>query len=187
MSGSPSSGAWLTSQADRAERLAGKVITGWTGVEMAITEDTGTGAEFGHDDADCVQLLSLTAMLADGTAASFTTYQDDCLFGQLIGDSDPAAGRQWTGIYRARHLAEFPAGPVSGIRLHAEQGTHAELLLMIAGRKLLLIAGEICGAPAGALEWHRFDESVLAFTSTAAADRVPWTPARAATATWTCS
>jgi hypothetical protein len=175
--------AWLADQALLVERLAGQVVSGWCGVEMAIRETAETGPQFGDHEVGSVQLVYLVASLKTDAVASFTTYQDDDLFGLRIGDSDPISGHHWAGIYRARHLTELPTGTVEDIRLHAEEGVHDELLLTIAGARLLLIAGEIYENNDSSLGWHRFDESVLAFTNIAAADRVAWIPARTSTAT----
>ena len=176
-------GAWLADQALLFERLAGQVVRDWRGVEMATRDTAGTGPQFGGHEGGCVQLVHLVASLKTGAVASFSTYQDDDLFGLRIGDSNPVSGHHWAGIYRARRLTELPAGPVENVRPHAEEGVQAELLLTIAGARLLLIAGELYENNDSSLRWHRFDESVLAFTGIAAADRVAWRPARASTAT----
>lgn len=78
---------------------------------------------------------------------------------------------------------EFSTGTVEDVRLHAEEGVHDELPLTIEGASLLLIAAKIYENNDSSLEWHRFDESVLAFTNIPAADRLAWMPARASTAT----
>ena len=176
-------GGWLAGQTALAGRLAGQVVSRWHGAEMAVSEEGQAGPQFGGPQLGCVQLAHLVASLETGAVASFTTYQDDGQFGLRIGDSDGISGHHWAGIYRARLLAEFPVGPVEEARLHAEREVHDELLLTIAGARLLLIAAEIHEGNDGSLEWHRLDESLLAFTSIAAADRVSWIPARTPTAT----
>jgi hypothetical protein len=131
------------------------------------------------DDFDAEAWLADQAVLFERLAGQVVC---DC-FGLRIGDSDSISGHHWAGIYRARRLAELPTGTVEDVRLHAEEGVRDKLLLTIACARLLLIAGEIYENNDSSLGWHRFDESVLAFTSIAAADRVAWIPARTSTAT----
>jgi hypothetical protein len=58
----------------------------------------------------------------------------------------------------------------------------AEVTLAIAGRELLLIAGETSENWDGGFDLLRFDESVLVFTDPTVADRLDWRPARPARA-----
>ena len=70
------------------------------------------------------------------------------------------------------------ARPVAEVTVYGDEGVVAEVLLVIGGRPLLLIAGELYETWTDDLEFHRLDESVLAFTDLGAADRVAWTTSR---------
>lgn len=172
---------WVAERAGEFVSLRGRHIASWTGVEMALRDNAPGGApQFDDPQVPCLQLLGLQASLQDGGVLSVTTYHDDdcfglrsCLEAKLGDDNAP-----WEGIYRRRPLAELPAGAVGEVSVFADEGVIAEVRLEIGTRPLLLIAGELDETPAGALLFHRLDESVLVFTDPAATEAVPWTTSR---------
>ncbi|GGU31286.1 hypothetical protein [Lentzea flava] len=175
---------WLTDRAREFASLRGTHVESWVGVEWALREDVpGTGPQFHDPSVPFLQLWGLQAVLADGQGVSVGTYQHDTDFGLWI---DPWADfrgklqdeRLWTGSTRWRALTELPTGHVDEVTVVVDEGVLAEVLLRIAGRPLLLMAGEASETEEGGLTFLRLDESVLAFTDPAAADLIPWNPPR---------
>jgi hypothetical protein len=159
-------------------RLRGRRITSWTGVEMALREESAEGVPQFEDPAvPCRQLLSLDASLDDGSVVRVGTYEDDTRWGLRL---HPAAAEYAVGgIYRRRALPELPTGEIGGVSTFVDEGVLAEVVLRIQGRPLLLMAGELYESGKGPLlSFVRLDESVLAFTDPSAADSVAWVPAR---------
>jgi hypothetical protein len=170
--------AWLRDRADEFIAMRGRVVRGWYGIEMAVREG-GDGPEFGGPDVPCLQLVVLNAQLAGGPALAVHTYQNDCECGLILAPPIDAGPYQ-DGIYRARSLPELPVGPVDEVAVRVDGGVLAEVLLRIGRRDLLLVAGEAYEDSDGGLSWHRFDESVLAFTEPTAAEALTWAPPREA-------
>lgn len=154
--------------------LRGSRVDSWSGVEMALRE---TGPQFEDPEVEFLQLLGLRA--SGDTPWTVGTYQHDTAWGLWLG-ADPAISDDvcWTGIYRWRELPELPTGVIDHVDVVVEDELVAEVSLRFGTRTLLLMAGEVHETMTGGLSYHRFDESVLAFTNPAAADRVPWVPAR---------
>ncbi|RZS44976.1 hypothetical protein EV193_101857 [Herbihabitans rhizosphaerae] len=155
--------------------LRGRRVDAWDGVEMALREN---GPQFEDPRVPCLQLLSVRASLDDDSAVSVTTYQNDAVFGLVVRSEAQLDEGHWDGIYRVRQLTELPTGRVEQVAVVVDEGVLAEVRLLIDARPLLLMAGELHETVTGDLVFHRLDESVLAFTDPAAADRVSWTPPR---------
>jgi hypothetical protein len=121
---------------------------------------------------------ALQASFADGGSLRIGVDQDDDRWGlwpRPEADARFEDGTVWDGIYRRRTLTELPIGPVEQVTTAVEDGLLTEVGLRVDGRPLLLIAGEAWETADGGLEFHRLDESVLAFTDPAAAARIRWT------------
>jgi hypothetical protein len=94
--------------------LAGQVVRGWHGVEMAVRGDEpGSIIQFASHDDPCLQLVRLTAEFASDELVTFTTDQDIDVFALLWrpGGSESLSSRS-EGIYRSRRLPELPIGLV---------------------------------------------------------------------------
>ncbi|MEH1013443.1 hypothetical protein V6U90_10050 [Micromonospora sp. CPCC 206060] len=176
---------WLAERLQEFAQLAGRRITSWTGVEMALREAAdGHGAQFADPSVPCLQLLILDATLADGAAVTIGTYQDDTEWGLWLrptsGDGGDEDHAELAEIFRSRPLTELPTGWIDTVSPLVEHGVLAEVTLYIDGRPLLLIAGEVQESPQDQLLLHRLDESVLVFTDPAAAASLDWIPDRPA-------
>ncbi|MFC4080080.1 hypothetical protein [Amycolatopsis samaneae] len=174
--------SWLADTVRAFTALRGTHVRSWTGVEMALREETPDGPQFEDPDVPCLQLLSLHAEL-DSTTTYFATHQDDDVWGLWLpsptdAQRQDAERNDWHGIYRARPLAELPTGRVDQVALVTDEQVVAEVLLHIDGRPLLLLAGELYETAGDTLRYHRLDESVLAFTDPGAAGELNWTPPR---------
>ncbi|MFI6099493.1 hypothetical protein ACIA8G_28385 [Lentzea sp. NPDC051213] len=179
--------SWRAGWAGDFADLRGRRVESWVGVEWALREDVpGSGPQF-HDPAvPCLQLWGLQAVFDDGGLFSICTYDDEAVSGLWRNRSEEFDAKlhdssRWAedgGVTRWRALRELPVGEVEEVTAYADEGQLAEVLLVIGGRPLLLMAGELYETWEDELEFHRLDESVLAFTDPAAAERVPWTPSR---------
>lgn len=185
--------SWRADRAREFAELRGRHVASWIGVEFALREDVpGIGPQFHDPQVPCLQLSGLQAMLDDGglfTVGTYEHYVRDAVcglwrhqeFDGRIQDpsrwADPGGGTRW------RVLSELPAGPVDEVTVYGDEGVLAEVLLVIGGRPLLLMAGELYETWTDDLEFHRLDESVLVFTDPAAAELISWsTPRRGLTA-----
>ena len=179
-------GVWASSlteeQARGIERLLGRTVTSWVGIEMAILETGTDGAPVFEDDrVPCLQLMRLTATLDTDETFAFVTAQNETEFGLWrVPDSQAFATDDPQSIYRQRVLVDLPTGDITKTSIRSsEAGDIAEVELHFGDSALLLIAGEVWEERGDALSFHRFDESVLAFTDPSAADRINWIPPRA--------
>ncbi|WP_447008250.1 hypothetical protein ACRAKI_17950 [Saccharothrix isguenensis] len=174
--------AWVAETSRDFTSLRGRRVESWVGVEMALRESVAGGApQFDDPEVPCLQLLGLQASLDHCGVLTVSVHQDHDVFG-LWPRSHPEVRfqdeGQWNGIYRWRALTELPTGHVEYVAAFVDKGVLAEVGLRIDGRPLLLVAGELEETSEGGLLFHRLDESVLVFTDTAAAARVPWTTSR---------
>ena len=169
---------WVANRVREFASLRGHRIRSWTGVEMALRERAAAGGPQFEDSAvPCLQLLSLHASLDDAVVA-FGTYQDNDVFGLRIQPAANGEQNHWHGIFRSRPLAELPIGQVDRVSVFLDEEAVAEVLLHVDARPLLLMAGELYESMQGKLQFHRFDESILAFTQPSAAETVDWIPPR---------
>ncbi|GAA0454015.1 hypothetical protein Aca07nite_66600 [Actinoplanes capillaceus] len=169
---------WLRDQAAVFLALRGRVVGSWQGVEMAVRGGDEGEPEYEGPDVPCLQLLLLDAVMADGAAVSIDTYQNDCYFGLWAKPQARCEGDDWGRGYRRRALTELPTGPVEEVSVYLDGEILAEVSLRIAGRELLLVAGESDEDWSGELTWRRLDESVLVFTDPEAVAKVRWVPDR---------
>lgn len=168
------------------EALAGRIVAGWVGIEMAIRDEDADGAPQFHDPLVPVLQLSLLQVdFVDGP--SWTLAPDfvvDDVWGLHVRAEEPIESSRLTraeGTYRARRLDELPVGEVHGVEVVVgEAGEIAEVRVRIGGRDLLLMAGEIEETWTERLRYVRGDLSVLVFTDPAAADGIDWYPPRGA-------
>ncbi|MFD4676650.1 hypothetical protein ACFWNN_43510 [Lentzea sp. NPDC058450] len=184
---------WTAERVQEFADLSGQTVKAWIGVEFALREDVpDAGPHVYHDPAvPCLQLWGLQAHLADNTRFGISNYQNDDHFGlhhpqepdfdARLQNPDwwrePFQGTRW------RELPELPTGRIEEATVLGDEGMVAEVHLLIGGRPLWLIAGELEETWEGTLEFHRLDESVLAFTDPADVERISWRPPRAGLAT----
>ncbi|MEU3642628.1 hypothetical protein AB0E59_04530 [Lentzea sp. NPDC034063] len=166
--------------------LRGRRVESWVGVEWALREDVpGSGPQFHDPEVPCLQLWGLQAVLGDGLF-SICTFDEETVSGLWRNRHEGFEAKlQDSGLWdepgdctRWRALSELPVGSIDEVTAYAEHDVLAEVLLVVGGRPLLLMAGELHETGTGGLEFHRLDESVLAFTAPAAADRVAWNTSR---------
>ena len=176
---------WIAQRVREFGQLRGQQITAWTGVEMALQEEIATGGQQFEDPAvPCLQLLTLGALLGDGTFVTVGTYQDDSAWGLWLRRAASDYSADWAGmagmagIYRMRTLSELPTGEVDDVSTYLDEEVLAEVVLHIRGRPLLLMAGELYESAQERLVFTRCDESVRVFTNRSAAESVNWVPER---------
>jgi hypothetical protein len=164
---------------DEIAQFVGSDVRGWRGMEMAVRGETEPDIEFSSHEAPCLQLAYLTAELDDADVVTVDTYQDDGGFGlRWLPGQEPSRADD-DGIFRWRSLPELPTGYVETVLVRVEEDVIVELSLLIGGHPLLLVAGEAWENWDGSITWHRFDESVLAFTDPSKAEAIQWIPSRA--------
>jgi hypothetical protein len=172
---------WLLELAQDFVELVGSRVVSWRGTEMALRgEDGGHDgpAVFRDPGVALLQLTFLTAVLEDGTVRTVDTdFQTDAEWG-LVLRAERRELHDADGVFRPAYNLALPTGAVTEVRVFEEFGTVSEVLLRLGGHPLLLIAGEVYPTWTERLEFHRFDESVLAFVDPAAADAVEWFPPR---------
>jgi hypothetical protein len=169
---------WLSDRTTEFEKLAGRAVVGWRGVEMALRENTTTGPQFSDPNVPCLQLARLDLTLDATDRQTIDTYQDEVGFGLRLTASAPSSGsEEWDGIYREREI-DLPAGRINAVTVRLDEGTVAEVAVSIGDVTLLLIAAELYELNDGSLEWHRLDESVAVFTEPSEADKIKWLPPR---------
>ncbi|WP_330277594.1 hypothetical protein OG205_19185 [Lentzea sp. NBC_00516] len=166
--------------------LRGRRVESWVGVEWALRADVpGSGPQFHDPEVPCLQLWGLQAVLGDGLF-SICTFDEEAVSGLWRNRHEEFEAKLQDSVLwdepgdctRWRALSELPVGPIDEVTVYGDEGVVAEVLLVIGGRPLLLIAGELYETWTDDLEFHRLDESVLAFTDLAAADRVAWSTPR---------
>ncbi|MHA3702906.1 hypothetical protein ACXR2U_12080 [Jatrophihabitans sp. YIM 134969] len=161
-----------TEAVDSFERLRGDVVAAWSGTEWALDGgEDGTPAVFEHPAVPFQQLWALDLVLAAGGRRTVRTYQDGTAFGLYVGEplTPPPPG----GMARPARLA-LPTGRLDVLDVRIDDDVVAEVLLGVAGREVLLLAGEVEPTRGGGLEFVRCDESVLVFDDPAVADTVSW-------------
>lgn len=178
---------WTAARAQEFAELRGRRVESWVGVEWALREDVpGSGPRFLDPAVPCLQLWGLQAVLDGGGLFSVCTYDNDTLCGLWRNRhadfetklqnprrwDEPGHGTSW------RALSELPVGQVEQVTAFADHGMLAEVSLMIGGRPLLLVAGELYETWEDTLDFHRLDESVLVFTDLGAAEGISWKPPR---------
>ncbi len=169
---------WMIEQTRMLTSLRGRGIERWDGVELALWDNDSDIPRFSDATFPFLHLFSLRAAMTDGAALTITTYQEDANFGLRSFPDARFDDQRWEGIYRWRALPELPVGPVDQVAVFADEDVVAEMDLRIGGQPLLLVAGELDGAPDDELLLHRLDDAVLAFTDLAAAENAPWSSPR---------
>jgi hypothetical protein len=171
--------SWLADRIAEFDRLRGSQIESWSGVEMALREETAEcGPQFADPAVPCLHMLVLNVRLGGNTQATVHTCQDDDVWGLRLGESADSTTAEWTGIYRLRELSSLPIGEIDDVSVVIDEGVLAEVILCIRGRPVLLMAGEVYEAGRDRLRLVRLDESVLVFTDLSAAESADWHPQR---------
>ena len=179
--GRVSESKWVRSQRKAAESLFGATVNAWHGIEMAIRDKGPDGQpQFEALEVECLQLWRLELELAENTIVAVSTYQHNDLWGLQFNRAAEFAGFESDGIFRHRLLSELPMGEIEAvsIRRAVPHLDVAEVVLEIAGQKVILLAGEIEEHGRGRLGFRWMDESVLVFTDPAAIESTSWTPHR---------
>lgn len=150
---------------------------------MALRGEPATAVVFREPEVPFLQFHTLEAVDSIGRRHRFQTYQNDTQWGLCVRTVETSEQRllesEWTGIYRlTAPVDELPTGMVEQVNLLIEDGDIEEVTLVIDSKPLLLVAGEVWEMTQNRLEFHRFDESVLAFTDQATAEEIEWIPAR---------
>ncbi|MFC3382603.1 hypothetical protein [Couchioplanes azureus] len=165
---------------DEFDRLRGRHVTSWSGVEMALRDEApdGGGPQFEDPAISCLQMLIVGVGFGDGPLLTVHTYQDDDVCGLRMGANADYLSAEWTGIYRLRDLSMLPTGEIEEVSVVLDEGVVAEVVLRVRGRPVVLMAGEAYEVGGDRLRLVRLDESVLVFTDLAAVESVDWHPER---------
>ncbi|MEU4240494.1 hypothetical protein [Actinoplanes sp. NPDC026619] len=170
--------SWVADRIQEFDRLRGRWVKAWSGVEMALREEAalGGGPQFEDPAVACLQMLVLGAHLSDDSFVTVGTYQDDDVWGLRLGQQTNYASAEWTGIYRLRGLPELPIGEINDVSVLLDEELLAEVVLRIHGQPVLLMAGEVYESAENRLSLVALDESVLVFTDPSAAESSEWVP-----------
>ncbi|WP_157887685.1 hypothetical protein [Frondihabitans sp. PAMC 28766] len=171
--------AWLGEQIGAFEALRGHRVTKWQGSEWALRfdDESDEPAQFDDPEVPCVQAIELIAVVEGQDPVCFWAPQDDEGFGLGI------ERRHWTrrhsgGALRSRESLPLPTGIVERVEVRVEHSCISEVAMQVGGVDILLVAGEVGDAWGELLQWHRFDEQVLAFPNASDADQIDWVPPR---------
>lgn len=167
---------WWSRQSAKFEALVGRSITGWSGDEMAVLEETASAPADWGEGLPFKQLLKLEIQIGPERWV-VKTYQDDASWGLSV-DSGGIGPEFDTAGYRRLAEIDLPVGVVEDVRAAVEDGILTEVALTVAGRQMLLIAGEVEPEMDGSMSFCRFDESVLIFPEAADANALDWRPPR---------
>jgi hypothetical protein len=122
--------SWRADRAREFAELRGRHVTSWIGVEFALREDVpGIGPQFHDPQVPCLQLSGLQAMLDDGGLFTVGTYE------HYVRDAV-------CGLWRHQEF-DGRIQEVDEVTVYGDEGVLAEVLLVIGGRPLLLMAGEL--------------------------------------------
>lgn len=151
------------------ERLEGREVHQWVGVEMALSEGTDGGPViWRHPTIPYLQFDRLDAVFDDGEACSILSRLDDG--SDYFGVYSPTGTRECLSlepyqpgsIFRTRMLAELPVGKVSDLKAKTdESGNVLELSIGIAGSTVRIVSGEIYETWSDAYKIELIDESLL--------------------------
>jgi hypothetical protein len=161
------------------EDLLGLTVTSWNGREWAIRtgDEPDSESQFEDPTVPCLQFLTLFPVIESGLLARIVSEQQDDGWG-LAMDHENWIARGSAGAVRERESLSLPTGQIESVDVRVEDALISEVLLRIGGTELLLVAGEVGDAWGEPLQWHRFDEEVLAFLDPSDADRIDWIPPR---------
>jgi hypothetical protein len=156
---------WVRQQATSLRDLTGRTVVRWLGSEMALREVGANGLPDWRDPTvPFLQLDRLDLILADGSVARTTTYQNDCTWGICRDDTLPPLrfeNHDPYSIFRDRSLDELPTGAVRSVAIAMNSGDIAEVKLDVDGREVRLRAGEVYEQLDGSLLVNPDDESIL--------------------------
>lgn len=128
--------------------LRGRRVESWVGVEWALRADVpGSGPQFHDPEVPCLQLWGLQAVLGDGLF-SICTFDEEAVSGLWRNRHEEFEAKLQDSVLwdepgdctRWRALSELPVGPIDEVTVYGDEGVVAEVLLVIGGRPLLLIA-----------------------------------------------
>ena len=158
-----SAGQWLQVQISGFRALKGRVVTGWRACEMALGGDEDGPPEaliWHHPAVPMLQLYKLDIELADGLVAVRIAQADD-IWGLYLPTQASDLGPDLLGsIFRARPLSELPTGRIDGVEVAVEDDMVASVDLIVAGRRVSLVTGEVYEEAEG-FRVERCDESIL--------------------------
>ena len=154
---------FMQSIVERFEALRDAEISGWSGVEMALSEGREDGEIWEDPSVPCLQLLFIDVAHADGTRSKITTVQLDDIWGLCV--DNPSKGMEsdahWDGIYRKSALSCLPSGRVKNVDVEILDGVIAGVGFLIGESHVQIFAGEVYEECDGNFRIVKLDESVL--------------------------
>ena len=172
------SDTWVAEHVKAAQSLAGQSVRSWAADEQAIRSNADeTQFDFTDPQVPCLQLTALTVESANGSITRFGNHQNNDEFGVTVtADGAALSGKAMDG-YRFRWLDELPTGLVTSVATRmSDAGDLTEIEFGFGHEVVLIVAGEIYATATTLLDFHRFDGSLLVFTSRADHDAIDWTP-----------
>ena len=161
---------WVREQVASLQELRSRIVTAWSGDEMAVRVEGPTGGPQFHDPGiPFLQVGSLYLSFADGGTRVILSHQNyaahgGCLCSLCIDvqyGGLPDENYEEGSIYRTRLLPELPVGEVESVVVVEDRGNVTEVCLTIAGSRITLWSGEVYEEWDGSLRVERPDESVL--------------------------
>ena len=157
---------WTNDIATALDALIGHSVIGVMLEEMALYGPDAFGV-FSHPDLPFFQAGILELRTDAGMILHIGTAQDDeawSLWPRFIAPEACLAVRPENGCFRTRSMTEFPVGIISSIEYApSHDGMIRDMSLVIGGRRVILLAGEVDEDFQGRLTVHDRDESVLIF------------------------
>lgn len=174
---------WITSNITSLLMLASMDVVTWEGEEWALEGTDGAALTWAGADDARVPFDWLRAKGTDRDAV-LRTYQDDGVFGLLVSPGHPTLPEIPTGELRPRRNLPLVTGRIEAVEVAYDTivedgacpGLVTEVLLHGKSHSTLLIAAEAHSRG----HWALYDESVVALTGLAQADRLDWRPPRRA-------
>ena len=167
---------WRAEVVVNVERLRGRTVRRWRGIEMALREEGADGVpQFEVEELPVVQLLVLELMLDDGPI-TIQTWQDGDEWALCTDRRTLVFSGGLSSSYRESELVGLPCELVSNVvvRLNDRKNVEEVLLAFENGAEVLLIAGEAYEHKDHSARFTRGDESVLLFRDPADAARLEW-------------
>lgn len=166
---------WVDAQIRSMRDIVGRIVTGYSAVEMAFREtESSAGVDpFADPSLSFRQLLVLHLRMRDGGTLAFQTYQNNDTWGICMSYPNGEAEESFSGMFRSITLGDFPCGRITGVLpIVDDSGDIVLVEISVHGDTFALLAGEVYERANGKLEVVVPDESVLLFRHTWLLDRV---------------
>ena len=158
---------WVNQQIEFLNALRGNTIIDWLGIEMAVRESGKNGLPQWYDDSiEMLQFDRVDMIFPNSQFSSIITYQNDDHWGLYRKDDLPILkfdNNEPTSIFRERHFVELPIGKIDSVEIKLDNDSNdiSEINILICGKLINLMAGEVYEDLNDKLKTVNMDESIL--------------------------